>query len=157
VRKLLKNQTGDTIVEVLLAVAIIAGVLAVSYATMNRNLVNIRDNQERTEATKLAQGQLESLFAKWRSDAAQITSLGSGGFCINDVSVAPIALGGSAPNTDPTVDNLIGDYGSCRDGFYSYGVKVSDASTNTYTAYVRWERVGGGLNQVLYAYRLGSP
>lgn len=151
------NNHGDTIVEVLLAVAVIGGILAISYATMNRNLANLRDNQERTEATKLAQGQIEALVAKWRDDSAAVTSQGTGGFCINDIAAAPIALSGGAPNAAAGSDNLVGDYGACRSGFYSYGIKASNLASNTYSAYVRWERIGGGINEVVYAHRVAAP
>lgn len=151
------NDTGDTIIEVLLSVAIIGGILAISYATMNRNLVNLRNNQERTEATKLAQGQIEALIAKWKDDTTSITSEGTDGFCINDIAQPAISLGGSAPNTDPNADNLTGDYGACRTGFYSYGIKASNLASNTYNAYVRWERIGGGIGEVVYTHRVTAP
>ena len=55
------SQRGDTIVEVLIAMAVASSVLGITYATMNRNLLITRGAQERTEAAKLAQGQLEIL------------------------------------------------------------------------------------------------
>lgn len=55
------RQAGDTIVEVLIAIAVVSGVLGITYSIMNRNQMIVRTNQERTEASKLAQQQIEML------------------------------------------------------------------------------------------------
>ncbi len=54
-----KDQRGDTIVEVLICLAIMGMVVASSYAIANRSQVGIRNSQERAEATKLAEMQVE--------------------------------------------------------------------------------------------------
>lgn len=55
------NQRGDTIVEVLIAIAVISSVLGTSYAIVNRNSKSYQQVSERTEALKLAEDQLEQL------------------------------------------------------------------------------------------------
>lgn len=54
-----KKQAGDTIIEVLLAMTVIGLSLGVAYGIANRSARIGRQAQERTEATKLAESQLE--------------------------------------------------------------------------------------------------
>lgn len=53
------KQRGDTIVEVLLAMAVIGMVLGVAYGIANRSVAIGRSAQERSEALKFAESQLE--------------------------------------------------------------------------------------------------
>lgn len=57
------GQRGDTIVEVLIAIAVISGVLATSYAIVNRNTISYQQASERVDALKLAEEQIELLRA----------------------------------------------------------------------------------------------
>lgn len=57
------GQTGDTIVEVLVSMAVLMMVLVGAYVTANRSLHSERDAQEHTEALTIAQGQVEDLHA----------------------------------------------------------------------------------------------
>ncbi len=59
--KKMLNQAGDTIVEVLIAIAVISLVLGSSYAITRRSSVAIRVAQEHSEALKIAESQLEQL------------------------------------------------------------------------------------------------
>lgn len=59
--KFFKNQKGDTIVEVLISIAILSMVLVASYALSNRNGAYIQQSQERGEAQKISERQLELL------------------------------------------------------------------------------------------------
>jgi prepilin-type N-terminal cleavage/methylation domain-containing protein len=58
------KQRGDTIVEVLIAMAIISLVLAGAYVTSNRNTILMQSSQERQQAQRLVEGQIEMLRAK---------------------------------------------------------------------------------------------
>lgn len=55
------SSGGDTIVEVLIAVALIGVILAGTYAIANRSSTAIRQSQERTDALKIAETQIEQL------------------------------------------------------------------------------------------------
>lgn len=55
------SQKGDTIVEVLIAIAVMSLVLGGAFVMTNRNLIAARDAQERVNAVKLAEGQLEQI------------------------------------------------------------------------------------------------
>jgi type II secretory pathway pseudopilin PulG len=56
-----KAQTGDTIVEVLIAVAVISMILVAAYAITNHNTLAVEDTQEHSQALQLAQEQIEFL------------------------------------------------------------------------------------------------
>lgn len=55
------DQTGDTIVEVLIVLAVLGLALSISYATANRSLLNARQGEETAQATRYAQSQIEAL------------------------------------------------------------------------------------------------
>lgn len=57
----LNKNNGDTIVEVLIAVAVLMVVITGGYSIATRSLNGARIAQERSEATMLAQGQLEAI------------------------------------------------------------------------------------------------
>lgn len=61
VKKTLEKQRGDTIVEVLIAIAVISLVLGGAYVTTNRNLLATRAAQERSNALTLVESQLEQI------------------------------------------------------------------------------------------------
>lgn len=68
----LKLQRGDTIVEVMLAMAVIGMVLGVAYGIANRSVTIGRSAQERSEALKIAESQLELIkeYAAVKAEAS---------------------------------------------------------------------------------------
>ncbi|HSX06133.1 MAG TPA: prepilin-type N-terminal cleavage/methylation domain-containing protein [Candidatus Saccharimonadia bacterium] len=58
------NKRGDTIVEVLIAIAIVSLVLTAAYVISNKNTIAIQANQERIQAQHLVETQLEALRAQ---------------------------------------------------------------------------------------------
>ncbi|HVX56618.1 MAG TPA: prepilin-type N-terminal cleavage/methylation domain-containing protein [Candidatus Saccharimonadales bacterium] len=56
----LRNR-GDTIVEVMIVLAVLGLAISISYATADRSLLNARQAQENSIATELAQSQVEGL------------------------------------------------------------------------------------------------
>lgn len=60
-RRFRSLQRGDTIVEVLLAMAVVGMVLGLAYGITNRSIAIGRSAQERSEALKLAETQVELL------------------------------------------------------------------------------------------------
>jgi Tfp pilus assembly protein PilV len=57
------RERGDTIVEVLIATGIISLVLAGAYVTSNKNTVLMQTSQEREQAQRLIEAQIETLRA----------------------------------------------------------------------------------------------
>ncbi len=63
-----RRNAGDTIVEVMIAMAVASLVLGGSFTIVNRTLANARQAQEHGEALKLAQGQVESLKGLFKTN-----------------------------------------------------------------------------------------
>ena len=57
IRKL--NQAGDTIVEVMIVLAVLGLAIGIAYAAANRSLENARQAQENAEAVQLATTEYE--------------------------------------------------------------------------------------------------
>lgn len=76
------NQRGDTIIEVMIVLAVLGLALSISYATANRSLLNTRQAQENSEATSLVQSQVEALRYIARDTGSNVfTTLAP--FCVN--------------------------------------------------------------------------
>jgi type II secretory pathway component PulJ len=132
------NQTGDTIIEVLLAIAIVSSVLGGAYVSSNRSLNASRQAEERVEALKLAEGQLERMKALAKVPTNNIHSAPNI-FCI-DVST------NSKTTTVPCADSSLG---------VNYQFSISrDPATNVFTITSRWDRLGGGQEELKLAYKL---
>jgi len=163
-----RNQVGDTIVEVLLAVGVVGLAVAGGYGIANRSLRQARQAQERGEAIKIAEGQVEAIKA-YSANADDSTDLfNTDTKCIDltdsdnieSFLFSDAGTGNDVPS-DPQTDPLI-DYPEpeCVDGFYH---AVIDATEDTsgpvvnryeFTVTVRWPSLGGtDVEQVQMNYR----
>lgn len=61
--KLRRYERGDTIVEVMVVLAVLGLAIGVAYSTANRSLLNARQAQENSQATAAAQSQVEQLVS----------------------------------------------------------------------------------------------
>ena len=95
--KQLKNhaERGDTIVEVLIAVAIISLVLTAAYALTNRNVRSIQETQEQAYAQKIVQQQVELLRAASTKPTTDGCFSAAGTFVNTTNSACSITSGGS--------------------------------------------------------------
>lgn len=119
---------GDTIVEVLLAIAVVSAVLAGAYVSANLSLGGARQAQERGEALKYIEGQIETLKEVAAQPNSPVFSQ-SGAFCF-DNSLEPV----SAPCA-------VGP-----DGRYRLSIT---RSANQFLARAEWDRIGGGSTEQL--------
>jgi type II secretory pathway pseudopilin PulG len=136
------DKRGDTIVEVLLAIAVVSAVLGGAFVATNRSLGGVRQSQERGEALKLVEGQLERLKESVRTDTnPPVFTTPTNPFCLND-SLAVQNTGNPA----------------CNQGRYRLDISRS-ASGDTYTFVARatWDRLSGGQDQVNIRYRAYRP
>lgn len=146
-------------VEVLIAIAVASSVLAISYSIMNRGILTQRANQERTEAVKIAQGQIELLKNHSKTGVgAQELINEPGGFCMASGSV--VSVSGGAPNPTPADDTDFSDYpAACRNGIFATGIlrQLVDGGVR-YRVHVRWYAIDSGpnerVNEALMVYRL---
>ncbi len=139
----INSQKGDTIIEVLIAMTIAASVLAITYSTMNRNLIISQESQERTQASKIAQGQLEALKG------------------YNEGSNPLPCLKGNTPNNItsgfPSDTAVIVNTAPCTQDYYNFGIIRDSSDPKLYRVYVVWDKLKGtGNNQVIMVYRTAN-
>lgn len=144
-----RAAAGDTIVEVMIAMAILGLVLGTSYATAAQSLQVGRRAQERTEATKLVEAQLEQLKFYSKDAAMNIfnTAAGARQFCIKNGTKHLIA---------GSFDDHVSYPAECKDGLYSVGVQYDPAANDTFIVQARWDRLGNlaVTENVLVRYRM---
>lgn len=71
-QRTMSRQRGDTLVEVLVAIVVVSTVIGGAYVVSNNSLQSTRATQERSNALKLAQSQLEQLKSLVNTSSAQI-------------------------------------------------------------------------------------
>lgn len=158
------GHAGDTLVEVMISMAIIALVLGSSYSLAIRATNTGRQAQERVEATKLIEGQIEKL--KYRSTVADFwlpskDYMSGNPFCVTNSSTISTRIPTSGLNvsTDVLTDNFA-DYPlvGCQtsNGRYNMSIFYNPAPTSndTFTFKIRWDRLGGGRDEVKIYYRM---
>ena len=118
------NRHGDTIIEVMIALAILGLAFATAYATANSSLEHTRNSQEHAEALQYLASQAELLRADERD--SQIYK-DTNPFCMN-------------ASTDQRVD------GSCAAiapiGYITKITYNNDCPVDTFTLDVNWTGVG---------------
>lgn len=87
------RNSGDTIIEVLIAIAVVGAVLAGAYTSTQRSVNATRMAQEQGEALKLAESQVEQI--KIATDTNTLNVTGAGNFCINSGVLAASCVTGT--------------------------------------------------------------
>lgn len=153
------RQRGDTIVEVMIVLAVLGSALGISYSTANKSLLNARQAQESAEAAKLAQSQVESLYI-----LAAVTNDTDPNYIFNDGETFCVSAGnlvkfpGSVTPASVQRDlDYDADYpAACKsaDGLYHYSVKFTGAD-HKFNIVVVWDDVmGEGRDTVNLSYRI---
>jgi type II secretory pathway pseudopilin PulG len=145
------KQTGDTIVEVLIAMTVLSAVLGSAYVLANLSLQRVRQSQEHSEALKLAQAQIEQvkqLADGGGKDVGTDNVFTSTDFCITVTTGLDIK---ASTDTACEVTNGIK---------YNRAIyRTHDATTNvhTYRAIVSWDSINrNDKDNVTLIYNLGS-
>ncbi len=147
--KLLKSsvhQTGDTIVEVMVSMTILALVLGVAFATSRHSFQNGLDSSYRDQAQAYAEQQAELIKQLDSSGALSSAYQSSAGFCIDPTTQAPVALvNGSCPLP-------VGSSGSSSSQYTL--VDKYDATRMKYTVLVQWPSANTSVpNSVTLQYK----
>ncbi|HSX31884.1 MAG TPA: hypothetical protein VLF43_01360 [Candidatus Saccharimonadales bacterium] len=154
-RKPSQFERGDTIVEVLISIAVVTMVLGGAYVTTNRSLLNTRGAQERGTALKLAESQLEQLKSVIAVTPEKIFGGGgftppvhfciTGGVTVYDSTVTP-------GNANCKVDVNGAPAGANVQPAYSLAITRSG---NDFTIDESWLNVGGKVtDQLQLVYRI---
>jgi Tfp pilus assembly protein PilV len=160
------NQTGDTIIEVLMALAILSSSLGISYATANNGLNQSRNAEEHSEALGLLDDQVEKLRTNISSDVLPPANF----FCMTSTGTYSSTFTNQYSQSD-ALDSQH-DYSaypaSCTYGLYYVSASSNGSDfgyTNTpatspesnYTFTIRWNGLGTlGPQQESINYRIGA-
>ncbi|GAC1387774.1 MAG: hypothetical protein NVS1B7_2690 [Candidatus Saccharimonadales bacterium] len=165
-----RDQAGDTIVEVLIAMAVTSLMLGGAFATANTSLQNTIQAQERSEAMKVAEMEVEILntLSQLKSgDPSYINVYDPANpvFCLHTTGVkaTPFSLEviNSSDANLPSASDQLNNYQTCTfasDGTsgpsYRYNTAIIyDFNTRTFTIQERWLRLGGNFDQLQIKYR----
>lgn len=97
IRRLADRERGDTIIEVLIVIAIITLVLGGAYTTTNRSLQATRAAQERGNALKLAETQIEQIKGlAGTNPTALFGGTAPSPFCISKATGLPVTASNAA-------------------------------------------------------------
>jgi Tfp pilus assembly protein PilV len=134
------NQRGDTIVEVLLALTVLATVVGSAYAIASRSLVRAQQAQERIHGTKLAEEQIERLKYLAENRPSIFADLKTKDFTLN----TPVWC----------IDNSINLSNSCRTTNNLFTYKFSAYSNNLFTINVSWDSLRSVKDTVTMYYKV---
>lgn len=138
------SDRGDTIVEVLISIGVISLILGAAFVMTNRSLQGTRQSQERVNAVKLVESQIERIkyFAATDSDA--IFNPPTSPFCISNTNtVVDAANAACAVSTDgaPTTQDPVFHLSISRSG-------------NVFTVINRWDNVRGAQDKLEMKYKV---
>lgn len=137
--RLWRASRGDTIVEVLIAITVVSFVLGGAYVTANHSYRNMRQAQERGEALKYVQEQLERLKAIAPDPSSYFDVFStSSPFCITSSNTKGV-VGSAACNT-----------GTNPNAPYAMSIfRVASGSGYSFTVTATWPEFGGNVNDVV--------
>lgn len=155
---LLRKQAGDTIVEVLIAMTVAAGVLGSSYTVVNRTMANAQQAQEHSEALEIANKQVEYIAALASSPSAASLMTGHPYKCVDKNSGLPVNQ--IQINSLADIPISAKYMAACiSDGSIQYLTAINyNAPTKLFTVYVTWANaIGSGNDQVKLVYKAYTP
>lgn len=146
-RKLAHDSTGDTIVEVLIAIAVIGIVLGGAFVSVNRSLKGTQLSKERVEALGLTRSQMEILMERLSDPDAGSTQL-----------LADTKEGCYLVGSDPlyTISLETSDLAKCKSGLYTSTIARAD---HVYTVKTTWDDGYGDSdgNHITMNYNASRP
>lgn len=155
------NSCGETIVEVLISLAVLALVLAGAFAVVNQSTRGVRQAQEHSEALKIAENQLEYLRVAATDSGTTTIFNQTNYFCmtqgdndgINDAinpSGTIVGTSFSFPALNSTTDKGLIYRAPCTqdNGSYIYSFAIDRYtvvanSQYVFDVHVRWDSVSG--------------
>lgn len=143
------RQTGDTMVEVLIVIAVVSLILGGAYVTTNRSLQATRAAQERGNALKIAESQIEQIKGLAATDPDALFGQAPP-FCISPVDGKPIAVSHSST---PCTVNISGN--PPASGEPTFRLEITKNGLNEFILTERWDDVSGRqTNQLVLRYRV---
>lgn len=151
----LRNQRGDTIIEVLIAITVVSAVLGSAYAIVNRTVNNSQQAKEHSQALKVAEEQLERLRSSPNKARAFTTTHA---FCLADPQTNPEPvkdINTTTPVDSASLPTTAAAYTTPECKVSSrYLVGITRNTDNTFKVYITWDGATGGTDLVNLSYRL---
>jgi prepilin-type N-terminal cleavage/methylation domain-containing protein len=156
------RQRGDTIVEVMIVLAVLGLALSISYATANKGLQQSRNAQEHSQALGIINSQIELLRTAYAAQAGD--SVPSSPFCLAPAAagqtVNPTTLGTGATGFKNSVktDNLTTTAypGPCSQSGLYY-ISIVPRAGDVYDFRVRWDGISNlGRQQEELTYKIST-
>lgn len=151
-----RTNRGDTIVEVLIATAIVSSVLAGAFTVTQRSTLAVRDSQERAEVLQILQGQVERVrsLAQGANATDPLFDTTPKYFCISPtLNVRKDFLSGGM-TLDPDYGNF---YPECKaigaGGLYNIAVSYDDTD-QIFTFLGKWDGPSGRTDTMQLSYRI---
>jgi type II secretory pathway pseudopilin PulG len=144
-----KQQRGDTIVEVLVSITVVSLILGSAFVTTNKSLQATRTSQERSNALKLAESQVEQLKGAVANPATAPTVFGAAGaFCMYTTAGAISVL------TTPNANCTVGTGGAPTTVEPKFNLSIT-RSGNDFTIKNTWNNLNGkSVDQITIKYRV---
>lgn len=144
------NQSGDTIVEVLIAVAVISSVLVGAFYISQKSTIAVRTSQEQSEMLQVLQGQVELVRAVAMTSSDNTTGVFA--------SPQYFCMDGSLPATPkliPFPSNKSTNYpAKCTiDSLYNVAVSY-DSTTEVFNFVGQWPLLDGNTGHEAISYRV---
>lgn len=157
-RRVSKKQRGDTIVEVLIAVAVISSMLVGAFTIINKSSQQIRMAQERSEAKTQATTLLEKIKGDplaYRLTEWHCVNTASGSVVNAGAADAPMATAPAYQSADDTEAKFNSNCNyTVSGGAVGYVTIFSyDSASEVFTTITRWDKAGGGREQLIMKYR----
>lgn len=142
------NQKGDTIVEVLIAISVLAFAIGTGYATVNRSNQSILANKERYQAQLIASQQVEYLRQYIDSTGLKNDISSTDNKCYReDTGTVVIKDSNSPPNND--LCNVTDEvYGANYKVITKYIGSCDNSTFCNYNITVKWDSVNGNQEQL---------
>lgn len=138
------NERGDTIVEVLISIAVVSLILGGAYVTTNNSLQATRSAEERSDGLKVVESQLESIKGLSVSDPDALYST-TGGFCVSNGVIR------ASTNAACKVDARGIQTANTTKAAY----EISVVRTNsTFVITNNWDALGGGREKLQMTYKV---
>lgn len=151
-----RYQRGDTIVEVLIVLAVLSLAFSISYSTASQALNKSRNSQEHSEGTTISNAQLELLRAAYGKDVAIPTDRP---FCMkSDGSVSSFAAASVIPASAAldTFQTSLYPADCVLNGLYRVSIVAVGSDPNLYfDVRVRWDGLNSlGKQQIETSYKV---
>jgi len=146
-----RNQAGDTIVEVVIAVAVVATILAGAFVVTNRSTQAVRDSEEHAQALQYLQGQVELLRAAAASSGALSAANISAPFCFDNALALHAAGSTSCAGAGGAIPYSFSISCSVPP---SKGCPAPQYNVTTFTLTATWPSISGGTDAVYLAYEV---